>query len=141
MNFSVIIPLAVVVFANVLYHIASKGIPGEQNAFMGLIVNYGVAFILSVVMFFVMPHNSPMTELLKTNWAAVTMGLSVVGLEAGFIFAYRNGGEISVVALIANILFSLMLLPIGVMFYGEAMTATKIIGAILCIVGIIFISV
>ena len=44
-------PITLAVLANVFYHIASKSIPAEQNAFMGLIVNYATALIASTILF------------------------------------------------------------------------------------------
>ena len=141
MNAGILIPILTVVFANVLYHVASKGIPTNQNAFMGLIVNYATALIACIALFIATPHNSAFGEFTKSNWAAVVMGLSITAVELGFLYIYRNGGEISTASLIASILLALIMLPVGIFFYGEALTATKIIGALLCIAGIIVISI
>ena len=42
-------------------------------------------------------------EIGKTNWAPVVMGLSVVGLELGYILIYRAGWKVSVASLVANL--------------------------------------
>ena len=47
----IILPIAVAVAANVLYHVASKSIAPEQNAFMGLVVNYATALTASAILF------------------------------------------------------------------------------------------
>ena len=52
----VFLPITLAVAANVFYHIASKSIPAEQNAFMGLVVNYATALIASTILFFLTPH-------------------------------------------------------------------------------------
>ncbi len=139
-NLAIILPMALVIAANVFYHIASKGIPAAQNPFMGLIVNYFTALAASVVLFFTTPHQNFFTEFSRSNWACVLMGLSVIGLEVGFIMIYRAGGEISTASLIANVLLAVVMLGIGIYFYGESFSAKKIFGAVLCLIGIIFIS-
>ncbi len=133
-------PITLAVLANVFYHIASKSIPAEQNAFMGLIVNYATALIASTILFLITPHEKILIEAAKTNWACVLMGLSITGVEVGFIMIYRAGGEISTASLIVSILIALAMLIIGGFFYHEQISAQKIFGAALCIAGVIVLS-
>ena len=138
---ALVVPIVVVVLANVLYQISSKGIPTEQNAFMGLIVNYATALSASIILFCLTEHDSVVTEISKTNWACILMGLSITAVEAGFVMIYRLGGQISTISLIVNILLAVVMLIVGITFYSEMLTAQKIIGAVLCIIGIIVISI
>ena len=134
------IPIAVAVLANVLYHIASKSISPEQNAFMGLVVNYATALTASAVLFFMTPHEKILVEAAKTNWACVLMGLSITGVEAAFIMIYRAGGELSTASLIVNILIAAAMLAVGGIFYHEQISLQKILGAALCIAGVVLLS-
>lgn len=136
----ILLPIAVAVFANVLYHVASKSIPAEQNAFMGLIVNYATALLASAILFFLTPHEKILVEAAKNNWACVLMGLSITGVEVAFVMIYRGGGELSTTSLIVNILIALAMLAVGGGFYNEQITAQKIFGATLCIAGVIMLS-
>ena len=63
----IFIPIAVAVLANVFYHVASKSISPEQNAFMGLVVNYATALLASAILFFLTPHEKILIEAAKTN--------------------------------------------------------------------------
>ncbi len=136
----IFIPIAVAVLANVFYHVASKSISPEQNAFMGLVVNYATALLASAILFFLTPHEKILIEATKTNWACVLMGLSITGVEAAFIMIYRSGGELSTASLIVNILIALAMLIVGGIFYHEQISLQKIFGAILCIAGVIILS-
>jgi len=136
----IFLPITLAVFANVFYHIASKSIPAEQNAFMGLIVNYATALIASTILFFLTPHEKILIEATRTNWACVLMGLSITGVEVGFIMIYRAGGEISTASLIVSILIALAMLAVGAIFYHEQISAQKILGAALCMAGVIMLS-
>ena len=63
----VILPIALAVAANVLYHIASKSIPAELNAFMGLLVNYATALLASAILFWLTPHEKFLAEASKRH--------------------------------------------------------------------------
>lgn len=133
-------PIMLAVVANVFYHVASKSIPAEQNAFMGLVVNYATALIASAILFFITPHEKILAEVVKSNWACILMGLSITGVEVSFVMIYRAGGELSTVSLIVNILIAAAMLIVGGIFYHEQISAQKIFGAILCIAGVILLT-
>ena len=137
----IFIPKTVAVLANVFYHVASKSISPEQNAFMGLVVNYATALLASAILFFLTPHEKILIEATKTNWACVLMGLSITGVEAAFIMIYRSGGELSTASLIVNILIALAMLAVGGIFYHEQISIQKIFGAMFCIVGVILLTI
>lgn len=134
------LPIAVAVAANVLYHITSKSIAPEQNAFMGLVVNYATALLASAILFCVTPHEKFFVEAARSNWACVLMGLAITGVEVSFVMIYRAGGEMSTASLIVNVLLALAMLAVGGGFYSEQITATKIFGAALCMAGVIVLS-
>ena len=134
------LPIAVAVAANVLYHVASKSIPAEQNAFMGLVVNYATALAASAILFFLTPHEKIFVEAARSNWACILMGLSITGVEAAFVMIYRAGGELSTASLIVSILIALAMLFVGGFFYHEEISARKIFGAALCMAGVILLS-
>lgn len=136
----IFLPILVAVAANVLYHVASKSIPAEQNAFMGLAVNYATALVASAILFFVTPHEKFFVEASRTNWACFLMGLSITGVEAAFVMIYRTGGELSTASLIVSILIALAMLVVGGIFWHEQITARKIFGAALCIAGVVVLS-
>ena len=136
----IFLPIFIAVASNVLYHVASKSIPAEQNAFMGLAVNYATALVATAILFFVTPHEKIFVEASKTNWACFLMGLSITGVEAVFVMIYRAGGELSTASLIVNILIALAMLAVGGIFWHEQITARKIFGVALCIAGVVVLS-
>lgn len=136
----IFLPIMLAVVANVFYHVASKSIPVEQNAFMGLVVNYATALFASALMFWLTPHEKILVEAARTNWACILMGLSITGVEVGFVMIYRAGGELSTASLIVSILIALAMLAVGGVFYGEQITLRKIFGATLCMAGVIVLS-
>ncbi len=137
----IFLPITIAVVANVLYHIASKSISPEQNAFMGLVVNYATALLASAILFFLTPHEKFLVEAAKSNWACILMGLSITGVEAAFVMIYRAGGELSTASLIVNILIALAMLAVGGIFYHEEISLQKIFGAVLCMAGVALLSI
>ena len=86
-------PMLMVVGANTVYNICAKSVPDKLNSFAALTINYLVAAGLSLALFYLTSGGgkSLVQEMAKTNWAPVVMGLTVVGLELGYIFIYRPG--------------------------------------------------
>ena len=136
----IFLPIMIAVAANVFYHVASKSIPAEQNAFMGLVVNYATALFVSAILFFLMPHEKILIEAARSNWACILMGLSITGVEVGFVMIYRAGGELSTASLVVNILIALAMLFVGGFFYHEQISLRKIFGAVLCLAGVALLS-
>ena len=136
----IFLPITLAVAANVFYHVASKSVPAEQNAFMGLVVNYATALFASAILFFFTPHEKILIEAAKSNWACILMGVSITGVEVGFVMIYRAGGELSTASLIVSILIALAMLFVGGFFYHEEISARKIFGAILCVAGVALLS-
>ncbi len=130
-------PMALVVAANILYNISSKSLPKDCSPFVALIVTYITAAFLSFVGFFVFEtQKNIVTAFQKVNWTGIALGVSMVGLEIGFIFLYRSGWKISMASLVANILLAIALIIIGMLCYREHISLQQAIGIIVSIVGV-----
>lgn len=135
------LPIVLTVIANVFYHIFQKSIPDNASPILSLIITYLTATLVSALFLFCeLKDTSLLAELKKINWASLALGVSIIGLELGFLLAYRVGWNISIGALIANITVSLLLIPIGIAFYHETLTMQSIVGIALCIGGLLLIN-
>ena len=86
---SMIWTIALVVFSNIVYQICTKGVHKDMDTMASMTIAYLVGAACSTVMFFVMNRNgSILQEYAKANWAPIFLGISAVGLEVGFIYAY-----------------------------------------------------
>jgi drug/metabolite transporter (DMT)-like permease len=54
----------------------------------------------------------------------------------GFLLAYRAGWALSSAALLVTTIFALVLLPIGVVAFREALTPSRLVGFALCLAGL-----
>ena len=138
---SMIWPLLLIVGSNCLYNICTKSMPEGVNTFGALTITYLIGAILSAIIFAasVKPANVP-TEIMKINWTSFILGVVIIGLEAGYVFLYRNGWKVSNGALTANICLAFALLVIGFLLYKEAITLKQVVGIIVCSTGLFLIN-
>jgi uncharacterized membrane protein len=133
--------MAVTVVSNLLYHVFQKATPSTVNPISSLIATYGMALILSLVAYPFFAGKISFAESIKElNWASYALGFAIIGLELGFLLAYRAGWNISLAALISNVAVTILLLPLGLLFFKETLSVYNSIGLVLCIAGLILIN-
>jgi drug/metabolite transporter (DMT)-like permease len=143
MTFNFIWPIALVVLSNTIYHICSKVLPQDVDPMVSLFVTYITAAAVTAAIYFFSRsgYRGIMEEFSYIKWPSIALGLAVVGLEFGFIMAYRAGWNISVGTLVANICLAVILLAIGVLLFKENVSIKQIAGAALCVAGLVLIQV
>lgn len=138
---SMIWPIALVVLSNIVYQICAKGVPEDMDAMASMTITYTVGAICSAMMFFIMnKHGNLLREYSKMNWAPIFLGGSVVGLEAGFIYAYKNGWAVSAASIVQSAFLAVALLLVGAVLYHETISISKVIGVVFCLVGLLFLN-
>ena len=131
----------IAVIASVLYHIFQKATPQAVNPAIGLMITYLVALVLSFFLLGMFPLEKSLgAELRKVNWASLALGVGIVGLEVGFLLAYRSGWNLSIAAVAANVAAALLLLPSGIVLFRERPSWINIAGVFVCIVGLVMVS-
>ncbi|MBQ6372370.1 MAG: EamA family transporter [Oscillospiraceae bacterium] len=134
-------PIALVVLSNVVYQICAKSVPGEMNPFASLTVTYLVAAAASAVLFFLIGQNdSLIKEYAKLNWAPFVLGIVIIGLEAGWLYAYKAGWQVSTAFIVQSAFLASVLLFVGFFLYHESLTWNKLVGVVICLIGLIFIN-
>lgn len=138
--FAYIWPLSLVVLSNVFYHICTDSVPGDMNPLASLTVTYLVGAAASLVLYYVTNRDGNiLREYSKLNWAPFVLGIAIVGLEAGFIFAYKAGWPMSTAQLVSSAVLSVILIFVGYLMNGEPITWNKIAGIAVCIAGLVLI--
>ncbi len=139
--FMYVFPIVLIVMSNIVYNVCQKSTPQNANPFSALLITYLTAAILTlIVSFFYRSDKGFFQSFNELNWTSVVLGGAIVGLELGYLLAYRAGWNISVGSLVANIILALMLIPIGILFYKEGFAFNQIIGVVFCMVGLILIN-
>ncbi|MFP5259107.1 MAG: EamA family transporter [Acidobacteriota bacterium] len=132
--------ISIAILSNAFYHICQKAISSQINPLVSLIVTYLAAIVVSLCILPFYPQPVSLSECFKASiWPSVALGLAVVGLEMGFLLAYRAGWDISVAAVFSNVAVALFLVPLGLVFYKEQFTFVNFLGVLLCIGGLILI--
>ena len=135
-NIPVYWPLCLIVLSNVVYNLTSKAIPANASPWAVLVTTYLVSAFLSLVAYFIFEENKNfMYSVQKVNWTGFVLGLSMVGLEIGYIFIYRTGWKLSVASLPANMLLAVILLLLGMVLYHEHINLKQGLGMLLCVMG------
>ena len=135
-------PIGLVVLSNIVYHICTKSVPDNANPFASLTVTYLVGALCSFLLFFLTKAKSSLgAELGRMNWASIVLGVVIVGLEAGYIYAYQAGWQVSTGSIVQAAFLAVMLILVGALVYREPITWNKIVGIVICLVGLVFINI
>ena len=129
--------IALTIAGNIAYHLLNKSVAPNAHPFASLVATYGTGLLFSVIVLAFSSSQGVAGGLKELNWASYVLGLVVVLLEVGFLLAYRAGWKISVAAVYSNVAVGLLLLPIGYLFYREALTATNLAGILLAVVALV----
>lgn len=139
--FNYVWPIMLVVLSNVVYQICAKSVPSNVNPFASLTVTYIIGAICSAAMYFILDKQANIVkEVAKMNWAPYVLGLVVVGLEVGFIYAYKAGWQVSTASIVQSSFLAVALIFVGLLLYNEALTWNKLVGVVICLVGLVFIN-
>ena len=139
--FAYIWPIALVIASNTMYQVCTKSTPQGMNPFASLTVTYLVGAVVSAGLYFLLnPGGNLLREYARVNWAPIVLGLVIVGLEAGYIYAYKAGWPVSTAAIVQSAFLAVALIVLGFLAYGETITWNKVLGVAICLVGLGFIN-
>ncbi len=134
-----VLSILTAIFANVFYHLCLKFTSPMAHPLAALSVSYATACILCLTTLFLVAPGPFLQQYHHLNWASFALGISICGLELGFLFAYRAGWNLSVAALFCNVAVGIILLPIGLLFFRERLSPHNMIGIVLAMVGLFLI--
>jgi len=133
--------IALTILSNILYHLFQKVIPGNVNPLVSLAVTYLVAAIATLLLLPLFPLQGALAaEVRKVNWASIALGGVIVGLELGFLLAYRAGWNLSLANLVSNTTVAILLIPFGLLLFKEDLSPLNILGVILALAGLVLVN-
>ena len=139
--FNYIWPIALVVLSNIVYQICAKSAPESMDPLASLTVTYLVGALASGILYFLLHRGGNLfREYRALNWAPFVLGIVIVGLEVGFIYAYRAGWQVSRAQIVQSSVLAAALVLVGALLYHEHITWTKLAGVAICLVGLVFIN-
>ena len=139
--FSYVWPMALIIVAEVIYQICTKSVPDTIDPLASLTVTYLVAALMSGALFFALHRGGNlMSEYQHLNIAPAILGIAIVGLEAGWIYAFKAGWQVSTGFIVQSAFLAVALLAVGYLLYHEVLSWNKVIGIAICLVGLFFIN-
>ena len=137
-----VISISVAVLSSTMYHLFVKSIPPDANPALALIVTYALSLLQCLVLLLFLPLKTSIIDAFRQlNWASFALSFAPVGLEVGFLFAYRSGWNISVAAIFVHATVTLFLVPIGMLMFKEKLSPTNMIGILVCVIGIVMVNI
>ncbi|MBQ2174108.1 MAG: EamA family transporter [Alphaproteobacteria bacterium] len=139
--FNFVWPIVLVILSNIVYQICAKSVPEGINPFASLTITYFIGAIASALLFFMLGNDDNLLkEYSKLNWAPFVLGIVIVGLEAGWIYAYKAGWQVSTGFIVQSAFLAVGLLIVGYIIYHESISWNKVVGVLICLIGLIFIN-
>ncbi len=136
----VVWPLALAVVTYVAYQILLKSARPEVNILGVLAVAYLAAFVAAGLLWFRFQELGANRLETRDIAIGVMLGLSIVGLEYGFVSAFRAGWPLNSAGAIVNVAVALLVVPIGYLFFAEQMSWVKGLGLAMCCGGLLLIA-
>lgn len=134
-------PIALVVLSNTIYQICAKSLPADVHPLASLTVTYLVAAVASGVMYRLISRGGSLIgEYAHLNWTSFALGIAIIGLECGMLYTYRVGWPVSTASIVQASFLAISLLVVGAVLFHEPITANKVIGLAICLVGLYIIN-
>ena len=134
-------PVALVAFSNVVYQICLKSVSPDIDPFAALTATYLTAAGVCAVLYFSLNRGGNLLrEYARITPASFLLALGIVGLEAGYVFAYKAGWSVSIAPIVQTAVATVVLIFVCVLVYHEVFTPGKLLGIVICLVGLYFIN-
>ena len=135
------VSFGIAIVSSMLYHVFQKAITPAVNPVISLLVTYFMAFSLTLLLLLIFPLKENLLDSVRqVNWASIALALAIVGLEIGFLLAYRSGWDIGLAGVATNVAAAILLLPTGIILFKEQPSLLNIIGVGICIMGLVMVN-
>jgi hypothetical protein len=122
-------------------HLLQKLVPAGANAGAILAAAYTVAAFACIAAFPLLTPGKSLAEGFGTlSWHSLALGAAIACCEIGVLLAYRAGWPVGTTGISMSAVMALILFPIGVMAFGEALTLQRAVGAAMLLGGLYLLS-
>jgi drug/metabolite transporter (DMT)-like permease len=133
--------ITLAIFSSVLYHFSAKSVPSNINFAVSLVVTYGVALVMTLIVALLFPaQNGFAFEFKQLNWSSFLLALAIVGIEFGFLLTYRAGWNLGIAAVLVNVVASLILVPVAINVFKDKISWVNIAGIFVCLAGLVMLN-
>jgi drug/metabolite transporter (DMT)-like permease len=133
--------ITLAICSSALYHFVAKSTPANVNFSVSLLVTYAVALGVTLIAALLLPTDKGFfAEIKNLNWASFLLAIAIVGIEFGFLLTYRAGWNLGIAAVLVNVVASLILLPVAIIFFKDKISWVNIVGIFVCLVGLVMLN-
>ena len=137
MTASKLLPFLLASFGLAALHLLQKIVPAGANAGATLASAYVIAALTCVAAFPLLTPGKSLAEGFGTvPWHSLALGVAIAACEIGVLLAYRAGWPVGTTGVSTSAVMTLILLPIGVLAFGEALTLARATGIALTVGGL-----
>ncbi|HMF94885.1 MAG TPA: hypothetical protein VKE96_11345 [Vicinamibacterales bacterium] len=129
-------PLLLVVSGSLMYHIAAKSIPKAFDPVASLVGLYATALAGGVLVYAAARPAAAFRWSRLWHPTIAAVGIGALMIEIGFLLAYRGAWPVSTASVATNGLVAVLLVAVGATFFGETLSTLKVIGVLLCLLGV-----
>jgi drug/metabolite transporter (DMT)-like permease len=118
-------------------HLLLKIVPSGANPGATLAIAYVVASLACLSAFPLLTPDTSLREgMVSVPWHALAMGVAIACCEIGILFSYRAGWPVGSTGVSVSAAMTLILLPLGVLLFGEALTLARAGGVAMTLGGL-----
>ena len=135
------ISAGVAIIGAVGYQYFVKRVPASLNPIVSVIGMYVVVLAIGVILLPLFPAEGGLRHHFRQlSWIQITLAISVIMIELGFLLMYRYGWSLGTGNLVTGVFINLVLVGLGVSMLGEKVNLINAIGMASCILGVVLIS-
>ncbi len=136
-----VLPIALIAGSILIYQIGQKALPSSINHWHALMIYYGAALLIVICMaLFDKPDKTLLEGIKHINWAVFLVILGIVGIELGWILAFRAGSDFGTTGIVVNAIVAVLVIPINVWFFKGQFSLTNLAGIAFCLIGLLLIT-
>jgi drug/metabolite transporter (DMT)-like permease len=128
--------MLVVIASQVAYQLAVKSVPPAIPPLGMLATVYALAAVACIVLAPLVGSPIVLADLRSQfGWPMLLLSVSIVGIELGYLFAYRNGWTLGVTYSVASTATVTILAIVGVLWFGDTMNIRRAVGLVVALAG------
>ena len=128
--------IALVIASQVTYQLAVKAVPPGSNPFGVLIIVYGLAMVGCIVLSPLAGGPLAFADFRRLlSWPMCLLALAVVGIEIGYLLAYRSGWKLGATFAVTSVATVAVLALLGIVWFGELIDGKRVLGLLLALAG------
>ncbi len=127
-----LIAIALAIAGNLGYHLSQKVMRPDGDPWLSLAFAYTAAFAVCVIGYTATGGWSSLgQDVRKIGWPSIGVGVAIVGIELGFLLAYRAGWRLNTASVVVNVTVAILLLPIAYALFHESLSLRRGLGVLL----------